>query len=101
MEARKAPALKTQIATSLIFGDVPPIRNPCRPQSGNHPSAGPKDEDDFETTEDFKERLTYWLGQMMFVSGETAEPSAETTWMIEEIVREQVLEMVSLPACPC
>lgn len=34
--------------------------------------------------------------QMMFVSGETAEPSPETTTIIEEIVREQVVEMVSL-----
>ncbi|KAL2375672.1 hypothetical protein RJZ90_007934, partial [Blastomyces dermatitidis] len=31
---------------------------------------------------------------MMFVSGETAEPSAETTTLIEEIVRQQVIEMV-------
>lgn len=30
----------------------------------------------------------------MYVSGETAEPSAETTYLIEEIVREQVVEMV-------
>ena len=52
------------------------------------------EENDVETTAEFKVRLTYWLEQMMFVSGETAEPSAETTWMIEEIVREQVLEMV-------
>lgn len=35
------------------------------------------------------------LNQMMFVSGETAEPSPETTGMIEEIVRQQVVEMVS------
>ncbi|KIW65968.1 hypothetical protein PV04_08181 [Phialophora macrospora] len=35
------------------------------------------------------------IQQMMFVSGETAEPSAETTWMIEEIVRDQVTEMLS------
>jgi hypothetical protein len=34
---------------------------------------------------------------MMYVSGETAEASAETTGMIEEIVRQQVIEMVSLP----
>lgn len=34
---------------------------------------------------------------MMFVSGETAEASAETMWMIEEIVREQVVEMVGEP----
>lgn len=53
-------------------------------------------DDDNETKEDFKQRLIYWIAQMMFVSGETAEPSPETTWMIEEIVREQVLEMVCL-----
>lgn len=33
---------------------------------------------------------------MMYVSGETAEASPETTGMIEEIVRQQVIEMVSL-----
>ena len=54
-------------------------------------------DDDQESYEDFKRRLIYWVGQMMFVSGETAEPSPETTWMIEEIVREQVLEMVWIP----
>ena len=32
----------------------------------------------------------------MFVSGETAEPSADTTSMIEEIVRQQVIEMVGV-----
>jgi hypothetical protein len=53
------------------------------------------DSDDFETHEKFKERLMNWLGQMMFVSGETAEASAETTGMIEEIVRAQVIEMAS------
>ena len=47
-----------------------------------------------ESVINFKARLTHWFRQMMFVSGETAEPSAETTWMIEEIVREQVIEMV-------
>lgn len=31
---------------------------------------------------------------MMYVSGETAEASAETTGIIEEIVRQQVIEMV-------
>lgn len=34
--------------------------------------------------------------KMMYVSGETAEPSAETTGMVEEIVRQQVIEMVRL-----
>ena len=39
--------------------------------------------------------LTDAIHQMMFVSGETADPSIETTGMIEEIVHEQVVEMVS------
>ena len=30
----------------------------------------------------------------MFVSGETGEPSTETTGLIEDIVRQQVIEMV-------
>ena len=36
------------------------------------------------------------IKQMMFVSGETAEPSIETTTLIEDITRQQVLEIVSL-----
>jgi transcription initiation protein SPT3 len=31
---------------------------------------------------------------MMFVSGETGDPSPETTTMIEGIVQQQVIEMV-------
>jgi hypothetical protein len=38
--------------------------------------------------------LTSRIHQMMYVSGETAEPSPETTGMVEEIVRQQVIEMV-------
>ena len=34
------------------------------------------------------------LPKMMFVSGETAEASVETTTLIEDITREQVLEIV-------
>ncbi|XMA15855.1 hypothetical protein WAI453_008646 [Rhynchosporium graminicola] len=34
------------------------------------------------------------IQQMMYVSGETAEASAETTGIIEEIVRQQVIEML-------
>lgn len=45
----------------------------------------------------FKSRLTNVLRQMMYVSGETAEPSVETTSIIEDIVRQQVIELVSIP----
>lgn len=41
-----------------------------------------------------KKELTECAHQMMFVSGETAEPSTETTGLIEEIVRAQVIDMV-------
>ena len=37
---------------------------------------------------------------MMFVSGEVAEPLSETTGLVEDIVRAQVIEMVlSLQTC--
>ena len=45
--------------------------------------------------DEWQATLTDMIQQMMFVSGETAEPSPETTTIIEEIVREQVVEMVS------
>lgn len=49
-----------------------------------------------ETLDELKSgALTDLIHQMMFVSGETAEASIETTGMIEEIVHEQVVEMVS------
>lgn len=37
--------------------------------------------------------------QMMYVAGETGDPPVETTAMIEEIVREQVVEIVSSSSC--
>lgn len=42
----------------------------------------------------FRATLTDLLHQMMFVSGETAEPAVDTTTLIEEIVRQQVVEIV-------
>lgn len=51
--------------------------------------------EDVETRAEFELRLTDLIRKMMFVSGDPAEPSAETAWMIETIVRNQVLLMVS------
>lgn len=48
------------------------------------------------TAEEYKEDLANVIAQMMFVSGETAEPSSETTTIIEEIVHTQVVEMVRM-----
>ncbi|KPM38891.1 hypothetical protein AK830_g7666 [Neonectria ditissima] len=49
-----------------------------------------------ETWEQFKIRFTNILKQMMYVSGETAEPPVETTSIIEDIVRQQVIELVCI-----
>lgn len=56
-----------------------------------------KERRQFPTMEAFRVKLRAGFAQMMFVSGETAEPSQETTTLIEEIVRQQVIEMV----CTC
>jgi type II secretory pathway component PulM len=40
------------------------------------------------------------ITQMMYVSGETGEPSVETTSIIEDIVRQQVIELVRLASRP-
>lgn len=48
------------------------------------------------TAEEYKEDRANVIAQMMFVSGETAEPSSETTTIIEEIVHTQVVEMVRM-----
>ncbi|KAJ5575365.1 hypothetical protein N7450_009264 [Penicillium hetheringtonii] len=52
-------------------------------------------EEEIETEELFKQHLTDLFHQMMFVSGETAEPSVETTTLIEEITRQQVIEILT------
>ena len=43
----------------------------------------------------WKADIAFYLKQMMFVSGETGEPSIETTTLVEEIVQQQVKEIVS------
>lgn len=48
------------------------------------------------TPKEYKGYLANMISQMMFVSGETAEPSSETTTIIEEIVHTQVVEMVCI-----
>lgn len=94
-------------------------KRPCHPISNNiiSPSSGAEIEErrginDFvdpypkdpwepywkkraETKEQFIARFTNNVRQMMYVSGETGEPSVETTSIIEDIVRQQVISMVS------
>lgn len=63
------------------------------PATDNELEAPPEE----ETEEDKKYSqmtLANLIPKMMFVSGETAEPSIETTTLIEDITRQQVIEIV-------
>ncbi|CAK7220514.1 Transcription initiation protein spt3 [Sporothrix eucalyptigena] len=55
---------------------------------------GPKEEDLKEDIRVVDKRNVQGVAQMMYVSGETGEPSLETLAIIEEIVRQQVIELL-------
>jgi hypothetical protein len=59
-------------------------------------SNGSQSTDDPRSFEESKESFTDAIQKMMYVSGETGEASAETTGMIEDIVRQQVIELVRI-----
>ncbi|TKA50818.1 hypothetical protein B0A49_11404 [Cryomyces minteri] len=50
---------------------------------------------DLESRSTFRVRLTETIVKMMFVSGETSEAAPETLSMIEGIVQQQVIEMLT------
>ncbi|KAI9847618.1 MAG: Transcription initiation protein spt3 [Sclerophora amabilis] len=78
-------------------GSISPSHPDYHPQSHPHSvSYDDSDLEDDETLEEWKVRFAELIEQMMFVSGEIVEPSAESLYMIEEIVRQQVIEMVRL-----
>ncbi|KAJ5578400.1 SAGA complex subunit spt3 [Penicillium hispanicum] len=52
-------------------------------------------ETETETEAEFKKHITNLIRKMMFVSGETAEPSIDTTTLIEDITRQQVIEILT------
>jgi hypothetical protein len=79
-------------------------RRRAAPQNGGQnskvPDRDPTGMDKMASRRALPAWLTNLLKKMMYVSGETAEPSTETTGMVEEIVRQQVIEMVNLnPPC--
>ncbi|KAJ5658761.1 SAGA complex subunit spt3 [Penicillium longicatenatum] len=69
------------------------------PVSSTLPSSPDEEEENQEadaySSHDDKSTITNMIFQMMFVSGETAEPSIDTTTLIEDITRQQVLEILS------
>lgn len=87
----------TQVESSSLDSPWSMDRTPESDQNmeANRTEAPPEFEEEIdEIGDNFKQALTNLLHQMMFVSGETAEPSIETTTLIEEITRQQVIEIV-------
>jgi len=64
-------------------------------QAGPNAAAMARDDAPISWEDLFWDFITYRILQMMYVSGETGEPSVETTGIIEDIVRQQVVEIVS------
>ncbi|CAL5866741.1 uncharacterized protein PFLUO_LOCUS951 [Penicillium psychrofluorescens] len=64
-------------------------------QDSNDTQEDIRTDDETDPESFFEEMLADLIQKMMFVSGETAEPSAETTTLIEEITRQQVIEILS------
>ena len=78
-------------AFSVAYSETPGIRKPAGLVGGSGEN---------EKQEPFpREVITDYLRQMMYVSGETGEPSVETTGIIEDIVRAQVVEIVCILFC--
>ncbi|CAI7678972.1 unnamed protein product [Penicillium pancosmium] len=65
------------------------------PTDDNEQEAPVKEEETEEDKKYSQMSLADLLPQMMFVSGETAEPSIDTTTLIEEITRQQVIEILT------
>jgi len=64
-------------------------------QAGSSAEKMTRDDAPISREDLFWDFITYRIPQMMYVSGETGEPSVETTGIIEDIVRQQVVEIVS------
>ncbi|KAJ5753087.1 SAGA complex subunit spt3 [Penicillium odoratum] len=64
----------------------------------DHPHSTEEDNQEIDATvtiePSFSESIIDFFCKMMFVSGETAEPSIDTTTLIEDITRQQVLEIL-------
>ncbi|PTU23054.1 hypothetical protein P175DRAFT_0522124 [Aspergillus ochraceoroseus IBT 24754] len=67
----------------------------CLEDAASADDCGIETPEDSKTMELFSASLANTFRQMMFVSGETAEPSVETTTLIEDIVRQQVVEILA------
>lgn len=81
------------------FQPASPVAPPAAPPTPK-PTADDGDDELDESWHEFMDRFVNTIRQMMYVSGETAEPPVETTSIIEDIVRQQVIELVGRPRFP-
>lgn len=90
------PKLDRNITRGLLVDNPVFYLYDCKYEILKNTASALKDMKDTTLDEWVPNVLTHAIRQMMFVSGETADASVETTVMIEEIVHAQVVEMVSL-----
>ncbi|PGH11015.1 hypothetical protein AJ80_07291 [Polytolypa hystricis UAMH7299] len=98
VQTPQGPAAKTvDLADATWLDQLDPTPKPSRlrisvAKAEHEPGDGEKEE---ESMDAWRADFANCIRKMMFVSGETAEPSVETTTLIEEIVRSQVIEMLT------
>ena len=86
---------------SLLRALIEPLIDHVYDPSSHRSRVLPTNGEEFTDLPSYQDELTYAIEQMMFVAGETGEPSSETTTLIEQIVHEQVFEMVSTVTFHC
>ncbi|MCJ1342304.1 Transcription initiation protein spt3 [Peltigera leucophlebia] len=88
------PKLDRNITRGLLVDNPVFYLYDCKYEILKNTASALKDMKDTTLDEWVPNVLTHAIRQMMFVSGETADASVETTVMIEEIVHAQVVEML-------
>ena len=96
------PSICALLLISLELSDDYLFIRPELLPNSTHPAAAAtmdsESELEAEVTRGYREHVLIpeISAQMMFVAGETSEPSSETSLLVEQIVNEQVQEMVGL-----
>ncbi|KAK4176914.1 transcription initiation factor IID, 18kD subunit-domain-containing protein [Triangularia setosa] len=84
--------------TAVTIRDLLTMPDPSEWRKGKEKETKQEEEDDVKNEMDPKDFIADIFTKMMYVSGETGEPSAETTGIIEDIVRQQLRNCTELAA---
>ena len=101
MALKDAATALPEESVSNFKGPKTPSKMAVKDAATVQPEESLPDVEDPKTAHKALQDYKKWIAnqvfkKMMYVSGETGEPSPETTGMVEEIVRQQVIEMVCI-----